>query len=265
MMDAGLGCCGRIHAARGDNSDGRIAPVVPGCQTTVTVVNDQGKAVLANHIYCIPNVEGAGPEGQRAIDMAPLYPHTVQKRARTCESCHADPKALGYGIRGGALFEDPSKDHYVDLMTGDGRVIPTGIEPQMSAVGQLDMDWSRFVTEGGQQLQTVGHHLKHSRPLNNEERDHASREGVCLACHQEIPAGSLAVNLLHHVASGLHMLPVTNAAHRSLIHKALLFAGWGQVLGAVLAPLGGLLLLWWWRRQRRTRVGNHPQNERTFS
>jgi len=46
-------------------------------------------------------VEGAGEEGQLGIDMAPVNPHTIQKEARHCESCHDNPAALGYGIGGG--------------------------------------------------------------------------------------------------------------------------------------------------------------------
>ncbi|RME24833.1 MAG: cytochrome C, partial [Deltaproteobacteria bacterium] len=55
----------------GVNGEGRVAPVIPGCQTTVTVIDREGKPVIVNHVFRIPNVEGGGPEGQLAIDMAP--------------------------------------------------------------------------------------------------------------------------------------------------------------------------------------------------
>ena len=240
----------------GVNGEGRVAPVIPGCQTTVTVVDKTGKTVMANHIFRIPNVEGAGPEGQRAIDMSPLHPHTVQKRARTCESCHGNKKALGYGIGGGVFMEDPSRDHTVDLETGDGRIIPKNTSPQMRAIPNLAGDWSRFVTEAGEQLQTVGHHFTLSRPLNNEERAHMDREGVCLACHQEIPAESQAVNLLHHAADVLGALPRTNEQHSALIHKSILLAAWVQVLGGAVGGIVSLLALrWFLRRRRRRRLG----------
>ena len=38
-----------------------------------------------------------------AIDMAPVQPHSAQRKARTCESCHNNPKAMGYGISGGVF------------------------------------------------------------------------------------------------------------------------------------------------------------------
>ena len=237
----------------GVNGEGRVAPVIPGCQTTVTVVDKDGKTVLANHIFRIPNVEGAGEEGQRAIDMSPLHPHTVQKRARTCESCHGNAKALGYGIGGGAFMEDPSKDHTVDLETGDGRIIPKNTSPQMHAIPNLAGDWSRFVTEDGEQVQTVGHHFTLSRPLNQRERTHMDREGVCLACHQEIPDESAAVNLLHHTADVLGVLPDSNEEHSALIHKSILLAAWVQVLGGAVGGIVGLLAFLWFLRRRRRR------------
>ena len=237
--------------ALGQNGEGRISPVVPGCQTSLTVINAHGKTVVANHIFRIPDVEGAGPEGQLAADMSPLQPHTVQKGARSCESCHADPKALGYGIRAGAHTDAPDRDHHVDLMTARGEPIVAQSSPQMHAVENLSHDWSRFVSEDGQQLQTVGHHFALSRPLNDAERAHMQREGTCLACHQEIPDGSLAVSLLHHIAEKGGLLPRENAAHAALIHRSLLLSGWVEV-AALLGALGGALgAVIWWRRRRR--------------
>jgi len=52
------------------NGEGRVSPTIPGCQTTITVIGKDGKALLQNHIFKIPNVEGAGAEGQNAITMS---------------------------------------------------------------------------------------------------------------------------------------------------------------------------------------------------
>jgi len=240
--------------ALAQNGEGRVSPVVPGCQTTVTVLNDAGEVVLSNHIFRIKNVEGAGEEGQLGLDMSPLHPHTVQKSARGCESCHANPKALGYGISGGRLFKDPAVDHDVDLATGPGEIIPEGVAPQTAAIPGLAGDWSRFVTEAGRQIQTVGHHFRLSRPLNNEERAHMEREGVCLSCHQEIPDRSLSVVLLHPLAKLLGMFPTTNPQHTSLLHKTLLLAGWVQVcvmLGGTVFGIAAVIAFLVWRRKKR--------------
>ena len=40
------------------NGEHRVSPAIPGCQTTVTVIGKNGNALLSNHIFKIPNVEG---------------------------------------------------------------------------------------------------------------------------------------------------------------------------------------------------------------
>ncbi len=86
-------------AALGLNGEGRISPIAPGCQASFTVLGKEGQPIFTNRVFrTLPNVEGAGAEGQLAIDMSPTQPHTMTKEARSCESCHASDKALGYGI-----------------------------------------------------------------------------------------------------------------------------------------------------------------------
>jgi hypothetical protein len=238
--------------ALAQNGEGRVSPVVPGCQTTVTVIDSAGKPVVKNHIYRVKHAEGKGIPGQLAIDMAPLHPHTVQKEARSCESCHANPKALGYGIAAGSLFANPSTNHVVDLMSGDGTLIPQKTSIQVDGVNALKMDWSRFVTEEGEQLQTVGHHLALSRPLNNEERLHMDRQGTCLACHREIPDQSVAVNLLHHVAEKTGLMPKSAEEHASLLNNILLISGWTQLGAASGFILFCLAIAFYIRHRKRT-------------
>ena len=48
----------------------------------------------------------------------------------------------------------------VDLETVDGHILPERTVPQMEPIEGLPDDWSRIVTEDGQQLQTVGHHFQ---------------------------------------------------------------------------------------------------------
>ena len=81
------------------------------------------------------------------------------------------------------------EQHIVDLETVDGKILPQQDQPQMEPVENLDHDWSQIVDEEGNQLATVGHHFQLSRAFNKEEQQHVSREGTCLACHQEIPHG----------------------------------------------------------------------------
>ena len=234
------------------NGEHRVSVCIPGCNTTITVIGEDKKPLLLNHIFRIPDVEGAGPEGQLASDMAVLHPHTVSKRARSCESCHDDPKALGYGIADGTIIADPSKPYDIDLTTADGDVIPEKSQAQINAIPNLLYDWSKFVTEEGDQLQTVGHHFTGSRPLNNEERSRISREGVCTSCHKSIPDKDLAISLLSHVRQTAG-IPVTNAMHTSLLNRSIVLTAWVEIILPVLIGLIVILLIWRWRRRR-----SHP-------
>lgn len=248
--------------ALGVNGESRITPVAPGCQVSVTVIGADGKPILLNRIFhTTPDSEGSGPEGQLSLDMSPLHPHTMTKDARTCESCHASDKALGYGIGSSRLTRPWDERVVVDLETADGHVLSKHARTQMAPLEGLSGDWSRLVSEDGKQLQTVGHHFQGSRPLNNQERAHIDRRGICLACHQEIPDRSLAVSLLHHVAEYTGQLPEETEQHHSLVHTTLLFAGWIQVTAMVTGPLailgGGI---WLWRRRRR-RKQSGKQNQ----
>jgi len=123
-------------------------------------------------------------------------------------------------------------------------------------------DWSRVVTEGGKQLQTVGHHFKGSRPLNNTERGWLSRDGLCIGCHQEIPRESLAVSILQHIATVTGQLPGSPEKHAHLLHKVLLTAGWAQVLALIFIPVIAIILLLVWRRKGERPFGNHNHQKR---
>ena len=235
------------------NGERRVSPVTPGCQPSVTIIGPGGETILLNHIFRTPpQTEGAGPQGQLGIDHSPAQPHSTG-HARSCESCHLSEKALGYGIDGGRLNRPWDKPTVVDLMTADGRVLPQSARPQIEPIAGLEADWSRFVTEDGRQLQTVGHHFSGSRPLNDKERANTDRQGLCLACHQEIPTESLAVSLLHHVGRYADALPKTGKEHATLIHKTLLFSAWGQSGGIVLVVLAFLALIYWLIFRRRFR------------
>ncbi len=234
------------------NGEHRISPAIPGCQTTITVIDKNGKARLLNHIYKIPDVEGAGADGQLAIDIAPIQPHTIQEEARSCESCHTNPKAMGYGISGGKLYSNPDKNIVMDLTDIDGRPIAQQVDTQFNAIVNLSMDWSRFLDENGKQLQTVGHHFSGSRPLNKSELNKLDRRGVCLSCHKTIPDGDLATDLLSHVAKYADV-EIDKETHSGILHKAIRLSAWTQVLIGVFLVLFlfWLLLVRKWNRKKQ--------------
>ncbi len=231
------------------NGDHRISPGIPGCQTTVTVKDRNGNLKLLNHIFKIPHVEGAGEEGQLAIDISPVQPHTTQKEARSCESCHNNPKSMGYGIEEGKLYNDPSKNFVMDLLDADGNTIAEQVDTQFNAIPNLKMDWSKFIDSNGVQLQTVGHHFTGSRPLNKEELSKLDRRGVCMSCHNTIPDKDLATDLLSHVAQYADV-KIDNKTHGKILNKSIRIAAWAQVLFGMLVPIFvGFLCLRWWKKR----------------
>ena len=244
----------------GINGEGRVSPIAPGCQPAITIIGEDGKPILLNKIYHTPaGTEGSGEEGQLAIDMSPTQPHTMTKIARSCESCHLSDKALGYGLGCGRMTRPPDQPVFVDLETADKQVLARETRPQREPIEGLAHDWSQVVTEDGRQLQTVGHHFRLDRPLNNEERANMDRRGVCLGCHQEIPDRSLAVSLLHHVAEYSDQLPKNRDEHASLTHKILLFSAWGQVVLGASVPLALTVGAVWYIRRRRQRAKGRSQ------
>ncbi|MRJ02177.1 MAG: cytochrome C [Epsilonproteobacteria bacterium] len=229
----------------GINGEGRIAPLIPGCQVTITVIGRDGKALLQNHIFTVTD----NNRSVLAIDMAPVHSHTVQKEARSCESCHNNPKTMGFGIGGGNLLAPPNRELIVDLMDGEGRVIPKKITPQNPPIPALSFDWSTVIDRNMTQLVTVGHHWELSRALGREELLKLDRRGVCLGCHKTIPDRDLAVSLLSHIAQW-SSVTIDRETHSSLLQKNLLMGAWLQVgLLAVLIGGGGYLLFRVRRRQ----------------
>ncbi len=172
----------------GINGEGRVTPLMPGCQVIFTVRGPDGETLTHNEIgRTPPNTEGGGPEGQRGMDMAPVQPHTSGRQARKCESCHNNPKALGYGIDGGRYLLGYNEDRYVDLQDASGNIIPESAVVQMPAIPDLTMDLSQVIDpETGEQLMTVGSHWPDSRPLDEDQRTRMKRTGVCMGCHQNM-------------------------------------------------------------------------------
>ena len=226
--------------ALSQNGEGRISPTIPGCQTTITVIGKDGKALLQNHIYKNPNVEGAGEEGQNAIDHSPVQPHTISKESRSCESCHTTKKAMGMGIGGSKSTNDPSITTITDIMTASGKILPTIVDEQMPAIANLHYDYSKFLDEDGKQLQTVGHHFSLSGPLSKEQRQKLDRSGVCFSCHQDIPKGNLAVSAMTHMAEMVE-INIDNKMHKDIVNKSVNISAWFQVFASVVVVM--LLIL----------------------
>ncbi len=234
--------------ALSQNGEGRISPTIPGCQVTLTVIGGKGNILLQNHIFKLQGVENNGTvnvpkEGVNSIVMAPVQPHTVSKKARSCESCHTSLKAQGKGINGGKYFADQTKTTTVDLMDAHQKLLVKGVDEQIPAIPNLKHDYSVMIDENGTQVQTVGNHWRLSQALDRQTLDKLDRSGVCLSCHQEIPNKSLAVSAMAHMKE-MGGIDIDNRRHRDIVHKSVWLSAWMQVFGGVLLVLLGAMALY---------------------
>lgn len=173
----------------GINGEGRVTPLMPGCQVVFTVFGRDGEPLVVNKIA--RSEDEARAAGQEhvplALDMAPVQPHSAQRKARTCESCHNNPKAFGLGISGGVFQTRNAERIVTDLMDQrTGEIIPQRHQVQIESIEGLDFDWSTIVDSAGNQVQTVGTHWPLSRALSADERDRLTRTGLCMGCHREM-------------------------------------------------------------------------------
>ena len=76
----------------GKDDKGRIVPFRPRYQYQISYVDNTGRVVLDNAVPT--RGDGTGP----GWAYMPYYPHTVQKRGRSCEACHGVPLAAGDGL-----------------------------------------------------------------------------------------------------------------------------------------------------------------------
>ena len=202
----------------GVNGEGRVTPIIPGCQQITTVIGPDGKTLVNSKIWRTPSgLEGGGEEGQRGLDMTPAQPHTVRREARTCITCHGSSKALGYGIYDGRFMKRSSKNVYVDAATVKGELLTSRAEIQIAAIPDLPMDLDQVVTREGKQLQTVGHHWPDSRPLNQEQRDNMERVGVCIGCHFNFPEKTAAIAERDKMGRMVGKGPITDVEHEKLL------------------------------------------------
>ncbi len=167
----------------GINGEGLVTPVMPGCQVTYTVIGPNGKTLILNKQARVHD----NGHIVNAIDMSPVQPHTSGRKARTCESCHSNPKALGYGIQDGQFLTDQGKDVKIDIQDlATGKFASSHTTVQMKAIPGMNYDWSQIVTRDGKQLTNVGSHWPASRPLDQDMREKMERTGVCMGCHQNM-------------------------------------------------------------------------------
>jgi hypothetical protein len=190
----------------GINGEGRVSPMMPGCQVITTVIDKDGKTVAKNEIWMTP--EGKG------LDHAAVQPHTAGRKARSCESCHDNPKTLGYGIEDGRFLNGYDKGFVVDLETATGQTIPSQTQVQSPAIPALDHDLSQLITRDGEQLVTMGSHWPLTGPLPADMREKMERTGLCMGCHQEMTNDEIWSKVNEPGWA-------TNERHREVMNRAL--------------------------------------------
>ena len=97
------------------------------------------------------------------------FSHTIRREARSCESCHSDPVALGYG-RGALRY----------VITGNtGRWQFTAEHERLVADGLPADAWVGFLQSRSGMVST----RDDVRPFTVEEQRRILRVGACLTCH----------------------------------------------------------------------------------
>jgi hypothetical protein len=235
----------------GINGEGMVTPLIPGCQLITTVIGPDGQVRALNKIWKTPpatNNDGNG--GQMGIGMVALQPHTISLEARECTSCHATPKALGYGIADGRYMQGYEHDRCVDLRSSDGRVLSSATTPQITGVPDLMADLSQIVTRDGKQLQTVDRHWPLAGPLHKDQRLNMERTEICISCHRDIPNGAPDMVFINFAGRMIGLIPHTDAQHSDLLHKLLHMTA---VVEIVAPPVVGFLILLYilWRVKLR--------------
>ncbi len=142
------------------NQRGRISPVTPGCQTFVTVVNQEGRTVKREYI--------AEYKGKNQLRFAPFYSHNTGPKAVGCAECHGNPTFLGFG------------QHVVE-----GNSIRHTLKSSPSPGGRgLDRPLDGFLTMNKGNVEAFSAITReNSRPLNTKEVKRVLAVNLCLVCH----------------------------------------------------------------------------------
>ncbi|UCG12005.1 MAG: hypothetical protein JSU72_16035 [Deltaproteobacteria bacterium] len=183
--------------------------------------------------------------------MAPAAPHTTDRAARSCTSCHATTKALGYGTQDGRYLKQYTQGVFVDIMNEKGQLVTKTAKLQISPIPDLPMDLDQVVTREGEQVQSVGQHWPLSGPLTKDQRDHMERIGVCLSCHKDIPTGAFVYRVISVVGTNLGLIPKTDAEHQKLIARAMFIAANLEIFGFPILALIVVAGIYLARRKRQ--------------
>lgn len=210
----------------GINGEGRVSPLVGVIQTVSTVIGPDGKTIVHNHV-----AKTAG--GYNAMELAPLNPHTTSLASRECSDCHGNSIASGYGMNNGMYDSEPEITRYADVVDSNGQNVSRFTRAQINAIKQLHGDFMQLIDTDGNQVQTIDSHWPTSVPLTEQQRNALSRQGTCMACHQDIPNGSIPIRMLGKIAEVANLDFASEEAHANLLRENNILISWIKALGIV--------------------------------
>lgn len=210
----------------GINGEGRVSPLVGVIQTVSTVIGPDGKTIVHNHV-------AKTAEGYNAMELAPLNPHTTSLASRECSDCHGNSIAGGYGMNNGMYDSEPEITRYADVVDSNGQNVSRFTRAQINAIKQLHGDFMQLIDTDGNQVQTIDSHWPTSVPLTEQQRNALSRQGTCMACHQDIPNGSIPIRMLGKIAEVANLDFASEEAHANLLRENNILISWVKALGIV--------------------------------
>ncbi len=136
---------------------GKIAPLTPGCQTFISVIDENGTMVKQEYVTEF--------KGKKQLRFAPFYSHNTIAKAVGCSECHADPAFLGFGqhvVAGQSIESTLLCEHGDDVPLDGFMLMQQGNIESFAAVVR-----------------------EHSRPLNEQEVRRVLAVNQCLVCHDD--------------------------------------------------------------------------------
>ena len=134
----------------GINSRKKVSPFIPFYQSFFTHISKEGEILSKNKVF-------KNKKGLWGLSLDPVNPHTTSRKSLSCEYCHSNPKALGFGI---------------NLIDSKAQGWP------------INFSLERMVTEEGIPVQQTTSPL--ARPFNKEELGRINMVNSCNACHKEM-------------------------------------------------------------------------------
>ncbi|WP_308550547.1 hypothetical protein [uncultured Parabacteroides sp.] len=226
----------------GINGEGRVTPLVGVIQTVGTVIGPDGKTLVWNRV-------AKTAAGYDAIELAPLNPHTTSKASRECADCHGNLQAMGYGTDGGLYDAEPAVARYADVVDASAGNVSHYTRAQISAIKDLHGDFMQLLSSDGRQVQTIDTHWPTSMPLTAGQLECLSRGGTCMACHRDIPDGSIPMKMLGQVAKVANLSFAQADEHAHLLRENNILIAWIKmfaIIGGIIAiPVAIVCILKW--------------------